>query len=353
MSLLRRRRASPRWQDVVTLVVTLASAVDLGLLLIPLGAGDSHASLIMVLAVMIISRYTSGYLYGVIASAFGVLVVNYAFMPPYFGLKLDVAGYPLALATMLGVSVMISALTSHVKAQEELRVQAERERLRANLMRAVGHDLRTPLTSIMGSASVILENEDSLSPQEKRKLLANIQSESEWMRNMVENLLSITQVGGDCKHIHKEPEGVEEIVGEVCQKFSKRYPAPRVEPQVPDNWLEVPMDAMLIEQVLFNLMENAVLHGKADLIRLQVCRRGGWAWFSVQDNGTGISEERMSHLYDGYMHLADTGGGDQRRNSGIGLLVCRDIIKVHGGELMVANRPSGGTEFYFTLPLEE
>ncbi len=122
---------------------------------------------------------------------------------------------------------------------------------------------------------------------------------------------------------------------------------------MPDVLLEVPMDAMLIEQVLYNLMENAVIHGMAEKIRIRVDAGKHWVRFSVSDDGAGIPQEKLEHLCRDYMELADTSSGDKKHNMGIGVIVCRDIIKVHGGNFEGRNQLEGGTEFWFTLPLKE
>lgn len=337
------------WQDGVTLTVLMIAALDISLLLQPIGADANHAALIFVLAVFLISRYTHGYLYGTLASILSVVTVNYVFSYPYFSFGFQVVGYPLSFFTMFSVSIMTSILISHIREQEDMRMEAERERLRANLLRAVGHDLRTPLTSIMGSVSAILEH-DSLSTPEKRQLLENIYHQSEWMVRMVENLLSITKVGGDSFHLQKTLESVEEILGEAIAKFQQRFPQIDVDACVPDEWLEVPMDGLLIEQVLYNLMENAAIHGRATQVAIRVVKHGHHAQFSVQDNGQGLPERRERD--DEFIHVS-TGQSGQKHNMGIGLLVCRDIIKAHGGTFSARNRKHGGTEFAFTLPLEE
>lgn len=347
------RRLFPlRWQDNVMLVVVMAAALDFSMLLQTIGADESHAALIFVLGVLVISCSTDGYFYGSLASLFAVVIVNYVFLPPYYRFSLDATGYPLTFVTMFSVSIVTSTLASHVRDQEAAQAEAERERLRSNLLRAVGHDLRTPLTSIIGSAETILSSHDQLDREECITLLRNICRESEWMIHMVENLLSITKVGGDARSIRKQPVAPEEIISEVLEKFQKHYQTP-VEVKVPSDWLEVPMDAMLIEQVLYNLMENAVLHGRAGTVFLVAEREKRWARFTVSDDGCGIPEEKLDHLFHDYMERADTSSGDKKHDMGVGLMVCRDIIKVHGGDLGVRNRPEGGAEFYFLLPMEE
>ena len=339
---------SLRWQDGVTLVVLMLAALDVSLLLQPIGADDNHASLIYVLAVFLVARYTNGYLCGLLASIFSAMIVNYAFVAPYYSFNLEGVGYPLSFATLFSVSIMTSVMTAHIKEQESFHIEAERERLRSNLLRAVGHDLRTPLTSIAGSASALMEQEN-LSPQEQRKLLENIRDESEWMVRMVENLLSITKVGNAAFHLQKSPEPVEEIVGASIEKFQAHFPQVSIEAEVPDEWFEVPMDGLLIEQVLYNLMENAVIHGHADQVTVQVKRQGRRACFFLKDNGLGLQQQPGS---DGDFEQVSLGSNGKKQNMGIGLLVCRDIVQVHGGTFQSGNRPGGGAQFSFTLPLE-
>ena len=337
-----------RWQDAVTLVVLMFAALDISLLLQPVGADDNHASLIYVLAVFLVSRYTNGYLFGLCASVFSVIIVNYTFVEPYYSLDLRGVGYPLSVITMFSVSIMTSILTAHIKEQESIHIEVERERLRSNLLRAVGHDLRTPLTSIMGSASALLE-QNNLSHTERNKLLENIRDESEWMVRMVENLLSITRVGNDSFQLHTSLEPVEEIVGASIAKFQSRFPHVSIEAKVPEEWLEVPMDGLLIQQVLYNLMENAVIHGRADQITIQVEWHGQKVRFLVEDNGLGLSQQPG---LDGDLEQVSLGPNGGKHNMGIGLLVCRDIIKVHGGSFYTGRRRGGGAQFSFTLPLE-
>lgn len=341
------------WQDTVILVVVMTIALDMGLLLQPVGADDSHAALIFVAGVLLVARYTNGYLYGIAASLTAAIVVNYAFLSPYYQFEPQEPGYLLTFATLFLVSIVTSTLTTHIKEQEEIRIEAERERLRANLLRAVGHDLRTPLTSIIGSAEAMLDPENHFTPEEEHTLLENVRSEGEWLIRMVENLLSITRMGRSACHLQKSMEAPEEVIGEAVGKFQKHFPHIEVEVVLPQAWLEVPMDAMLVEQVLYNLMENAVIHGEANTVILQVSREKGWARFSVRDDGTGIPQERLALLWGDYMELAERGGGDKKQNMGLGLALCRDIVTVHGGAMEARNLREGGTEFCFTLPLKE
>ena len=293
---------------------------------------DAYVPLIFILAIVLISRFTEGYSYGIVASFIAVFGVNCIFTFPYFSLNFSLTGYPLTFFVMLTVSIMISALTTQIKQQEQIKLQMEREQMRANLLRSVSHDIRTPLTSIVGSASAILDNYDTL----------------------VENILSITRISsGANAHITKTEELAEEIVSSAVQKFHKHSPSIPVEVKVPDEVLLVPMDPILIEQVLLNLLDNSVMHGgNITRIVLHVMHIPGHAVFSVEDDGTGIDPQLLPHLFDGSLplHAGDTRASG--RSMQIGLSVCMTIVLAHHGTMHAENLPGGGARVWFELPLE-
>ena len=225
--------------------------------------------------------------------------------------------------------------------------------MRGNLLRAVSHDIRTPLTAIVGGIDAILENGEKLSPETRTSLLENMRDESNWLIGVVENLLSVTRMSG-ASNIKKELEAGEEVLSAAAMKFQRHYPATRVEISAPDTLLMIPMDIILIEQVLINLMENAVQHGKTTTqISLRLTRSDDLAVFEVSDDGQGIAPALLPHLFDGYLTRDQEAISDKRRNMGIGLSVCKSIVQAHGGAMRASNRPAGGALLQFTLPLEE
>ena len=311
---------------------------------------DSFASPIFVLAVLLISRFTTGYLFGIVASVFGVICVNFIFTYPYWSVNFTLAGYPLTSLVYLVASIMTCALTTQVRHSERLRAENEKEKMRANLLRSVSHDIRTPLTSIVGSTSVMLED-DTLPARDRKELLTDIRNEAQWLIRIVENLLSITRIGDPASHILKELEAAEEVLGETARKFRKRFPQVSISVSVPDELLMVPMDAVLIEQVLSNLLENAISHGTTTTrIHMKVLSEGSFARFVVQDNGAGFPPNILPNLFDGSLKHSETTGGDGKRNMGLGLSVCLAIIRAHGGTMSARNLPNGA-EVSFHLPL--
>jgi len=309
---------------------------------------DTHVPLIFVLAVLIISRSTNGYFYGILASLAGTIVANYIFTFPYFVLNFTMTGYPLCFTVMLACSILTCAMTSQVKQAERLRTVSQQEKMRANLLRAVSHDLRTPLTSILGATSAVIDNQSTLTEEQTKKLLVSVRDDAQWLIRIVENLLSVTRIDDGQTRIKTEEELGEEIIASAVQKFKKRFPHIRVSVQVPEEMLFIPMDATLIEQVLINLLENAVMHGKTTeniVIRLE--KQENRAVFYVEDDGQGIAPEAIPRLFEGYFtHSDDT------RNMGIGLSVCKTIVRAHHGE-MTAGNLTQGAQFTFSLPLKK
>lgn len=340
------------FSDLLLTAVIFSCAAGLCILLQSVGSSDGFASPVFVLAVLLVSRLTTGYLFGLIAAVLGVVCVNFIFTYPYWEVDFSISGYPITFLTFLAVSVMTCALTTQVRQQERIRSESEKEKMRANLLRSVSHDIRTPLTSIVGSTSAILEN-PGLSREDQRELLESTRSEAQWLIRVVENLLSITRMGENQACIVKEPEAAEEVMGEAVRKFRRRYPFPAVTVTAPKELLLVPMDAILIEQVLSNLLENAAVHGKSTThIHISVEAADHYACFRVRDNGCGIPAKELPTLFDGTLrHTTSSASGDGKRNLGLGLSVCFAIVRAHGGDMDAYNPEEGGAVFSFRLPL--
>ena len=339
--------------DSLFTAVTLVIVFLANLFLVMRFDTKTMTPMIFVLGVFLVSWRTRGYSFGIAASLISVLAVNWAFTYPYWAFDLISPECISSAVVMLLVSTMTGALTTRLKQQEKLKAEAEKERMRGNLLRAVSHDLRTPLTSIYGSCSAIIENFDSIPKDRQLLLLKDIQADSQWLNRMVENLLSVTRVDGDKVRLSKHSTVLEELIDALLVKFRKHYPEKRVQVQIPEEFVSIPMDPVLIEQVLMNLLENAVFHADGmQNLWLRVELKDKKALFTVEDDGCGISEDRMAHLFTGLLD-SEAPVDSTRSNMGIGLSVCRTIIKAHGGELRAENRPEGGASFRFALEMEE
>lgn len=319
----------------------------------------ANISLSYITALVLIARFTTGYAYGIAASLVGVICVNFLFTYPYFAFNFTLTGYPTSFLFMLIISITISAMTTQIKVQakallerEKLLMDAEKEKMRANLLRSISHDLRTPLTGIIGNSSAYIDNRDTLSEQEKLALVSHINDDSNWLLNMVENLLSVTRIDQRSMQIATSLESVEEVAAEAIRRLKKRLPDADIQVQVPENYLLIPMDAMLIEQVIINLLENAVTHSQSTLpTELTVLEKETTVVFQVRDYGIGIDSKKLDTLFDGLPYTNES-ATDTHKGMGIGLSICKTIITAHNGNITACNQEPGCL-FTFTLPKEK
>lgn len=324
---------------------------------VPVNSGN--IALIYILVLIIIVRYTDGYLPGLIFSIIAVICVNYLFTYPYFELNFTLSGYPVTFLEMLSVTLLISTMTTNMKQQalriaeqDKLLSETEKEKMRANLLRAISHDLRTPLTGIIGASSSYLDNSSFLVEDEKTAIVTHIHEDANWLLNMVENLLSVTRIRNQTSTVKKTDESVEEIVSAAINRLKKRMPQASVNVSVPDELLILPMDAILIEQVLINLLENAVVHSQSSRpILCYVDDDDKNVTFHVKDYGIGIEPERLKNIFDGNSYIGNS-VSDSNKGMGIGLSICKTIITAHNGTINAGNHEQGA-EFYFTLPKGE
>jgi two-component system sensor histidine kinase KdpD len=237
--------------------------------------------------------------------------------------------------------------------QKNIKLEIESERLRSNLLRSISHDLRSPLASIKGSISTIIENGELISKETKDELLFGVNEDTEWLIRLVENLLSMTRLEEGKLKIKKNMELVEEVVYEAIQRSSKRLKEYKLKVTVPENLVMVPMDGSLIEQVLINLIDNALKFSpKESLIEVKAYEKGEDVVFEVIDNGIGISKEILPHIFERFF----TNGSaisDSSRGVGLGLAICKSIVEAHGGSINACNRKKGGAAIRFNIPKED
>ena len=341
-------------KDSLITVVLLCLSFGISLLFQYIFEVQEHITTVFVFAVFLISLLTKGYVYGILAAFAGTIAVNYAFTFPYFALNFTIPVNLISAIIMIAIAVLTSALTTKLKQHEATKAESEKERMRANLLRAVSHDLRTPLTTIYGSSTTLLENNDTLTNEQRAKIVTGIKEDSEWLVRMVENLLSVTKIDSGQVKILKTPTVLEELIDSVMLKFKKRYPTQKVKIELPDDMVIIPMDAILIEQVIINILENAVQHAKGmTALILRVSTLGNRAIFEIKDNGCGINPKHLETLFTGYYTSENDVVDGQKKNAGIGLSVCSSIIKAHGGTISAENIKTGGAVFRFELDTEE
>lgn len=357
----RKQSAGKQKKEIaISVFITIACLLVATLLAFGLFAlvpnNSANIALVYILALILIVRLTKGYFYGLSASIVAVICVNYLFTYPYFALNFTLTGYPITFIEMLSVTLLISTMTVNMKQQAQIIVErdrmlaeAEKEKMRANLLRAISHDLRTPLTSILGSSASYLENQDVLSEEEKNDMIQQVQEDATWLLNMVENLLTVTRIYNQEAKVKKTEEPVEEIVAAAIQRIKKRLPEAQIEVNVPETFLMIPMDGILIEQVLINLLENAIVHAKSTApIQCFVKDHPDMVSFHVRDYGVGISQDRLQTIFDGMPYHGNE-QSDSNKGIGIGLSICKTIVNAHDGIIDVCNHEKG-SEFYFSIP---
>lgn len=351
MAMLIRNRTI---RDLVISIVILCLCLGTSILLQDVFQIPEQVTTAFAFAVFLVSLLTDGYWWGIGASVASILLVNYAFTFPYFELNFSIPSNFFSAVVMAVISIMTSALTTQIKRQETIKAETEREKMRANLLRAISHDLRTPLTTIYGSTTALRENGDTLTPEQKDRMLQGIQADSQWLVRMVENLLAVTRIDNGNIQIDKVPTALDELIDSVLVKFHKHYPDREIILDLPEELVLIPMDGILMEQVLVNLLENAVRHGRGlTQILLRVAVEDNTATFEVRDNGCGISPERLGAIFTGNFETGDRPADNAKRNAGIGLSLCATIVHAHGGTIHAENDPSGGAVFRFTMDTEE
>lgn len=363
-------------QDFAVMAALLVLAAGISQLLLPQTGAENNSALIFVAAVVLISRLTEGYLYGVLASIIGVFCINFFFMYPYCEFNFSLSGYTVAMISVLGSALIVCVLTAQLKRHArmvmereqktrelyEINSRLEREKaamelesakaaIRSNILLGVSHDLRTPLTAISGSAAYILSRGMEGDREENLKLLKDIKEDAEWLTVMVENILSVTRLRDTGEHLKLSAEIPDEIIGSSILKLQRRFPEARIDYVPSEDVVLVRMDPLLIQQVLINLLENGIRHaGSSDPIRVMTENEDHRVIFRVKDRGRGLPEDILRQIREDKPVVVDR-RGDSYRGMGIGLSVCQSILWAHHSKLEAESGPEG-TCFMFSLERE-
>ena len=237
--------------------------------------------------------------------------------------------------------------------KEETELLAKNEKMRANLLRAISHDLRTPLTSISGNADNLLSNGESFDSDTKQQIYTDIYNDSVWLTNLVENLLSVTRLEDGNMKLNKSAELIDEIIAEALNHINKRSVEHKITVCESDDILLVDVDARLIVQVIINIVDNAIKYTpKGSEITISTQKNDKMLSVSITDNGNGITDNIKDKVFDMFYTGANK-IADSRRSLGLGLALCKTIISAHGGEITVSDNNPHGAVFTFTLPVKE
>lgn len=234
--------------------------------------------------------------------------------------------------------------------RNQIALQTQRESLQANLLRAVSHDLRTPLTNINGSVGILMGKDQTLKPEVREQLYTAIDDDANWLINMTENLLAATQLETDRTKLKTAPELLEDLFQSAVRQLDRRARDHHISVDLEDQTLMASMNAGMIQRVIINMMNNAIQYTPKDShIILSGTRRKDWVEISVSDDGPGIPDEAKKHLFD-LFYTAEQGKPDSKRGLGLGLHLCQSIVNAHGGTITVSDHAPSGTTFRFTLP---
>ncbi|MBS7007713.1 sensor histidine kinase [Anaerostipes sp.] len=319
---------------------------------------ESNIVIVYMLSVLMTSRFTKGYAYGLTASVIATFLFNWLFTKPYYSFAVYNPGYLITFVIMTITAIFTSALTTRVKEDavraQEKEAEIEQERYRGNLLRAISHDLRTPLSGIMGTSEMLIgmTNEDD----PRHEMAVGIHKDADWLHSLVENILSLTRLQDGRLNIKKETEALEEVIGGAIALIAKRAPEQEIQVEMPEEVLMIPMDAKLMEQVFVNLLDNAVKHSEPSepvTICVEAPKQEDSIRITVADRGEGISETDLPNIFQTF-YTSNTRDADSKQGIGLGLAICDTIIKAHGGTIKAGNRAEGkGAFFTFTIPRDK
>lgn len=257
------------------------------------------------------------------------------------------------LLSVLGECALALENQKNVEEKEAAAVLAKNEQLRANLLRSISHDLRTPLTSISGNASNLLSNGPLFDAKTKEQMYADIYDDAMWLINLVENLLSVSRLEQGRMNLHLTTELIDEVVAEALRHINRKRAEYHFHVQSSDDYLLAQMDAKLIVQVLINILDNAMKYTPPGSdIEIGWKQEGTFIYISVADNGPGIPDQAKPHIFDMF-YSASNQIADSRRSMGLGLALCKSIVNAHGGEIMVSDHKPHGSIFTFSVPAGE
>lgn len=257
------------------------------------------------------------------------------------------------LLSILGECALALENIKNAKEKEEAAVLAQNEQLRANLLRAISHDLRTPLTAISGSADNLLANYKKMDDALREQTFTDIYDDSMWLINLVENLLAVTRIEGGQVNLTRSIELMDEVVSEALKHINRKSKEHTIRVTSGKDFILAHIDAKLIVQVIINLVDNAIKYTPVgSVIEIHTDQKEQWVTVSVSDNGPGIPDEQKPRIFDMFYSGANK-VVDSRRSLGLGLSLCKSIVTAHGGTISVSDNQPNGTVFTFTLPAGE
>lgn len=354
----KEKNQQPGLSQILIMAGFLLLASAIGIFFRELHFQETNIVIVYMLSVLMTSRFTKGYAYGLTASVIATFLFNWLFTKPYYSFAVYNPGYLITFVIMTITAIFTSALTTRIKEDavraQEKEAEIEQERYRGNLLRAISHDLRTPLSGIMGTSEMLIAMTKEEDP--RHEMAVGIHKDADWLHSLVENILSLTRLQDGKLSINKEPEALEEVIGGAIALIAKRAPEQEIQVEMPEEVLMIPMDAKLMEQVFVNLLDNAVKHsGPTEPISVYVeaPEQESRIRITVADRGEGISEADLPNIFQTF-YTSSGRDADSKQGIGLGLAICDTIVKAHGGTIKAGNRTDGkGAVFAFTIPRDK
>lgn len=313
-----------------------------------------NVAMVYLLAVVIVAlKFARGQ--AIVTAVLCVGAFDYLFVPPQGTFTVEDVQYLLTFGIMLAVALIISGLVRSIRRQAAthatLEIEAETERIRSALLASISHDLRTPLAVMAGASSSLAESGERLSAAERHALAQSVFEQAREMSERVNKVLQMTRLETGALKVQRDWASLSEIASSALARLAERMATHRVIVELPEDLPLVRVDSALIDQALGNLLENCAKHTPAGtIVRLRAQRRAGEILVSVEDYSGGIPEADVERVFQKFNHGALESAGT---GMGLGLAICRAIIRLHGGKAWAERVPAGGTAFRFTLPLED
>ena len=340
------------WSGYAWAVGATACCTVVALLIEPRFDLVNIAMLYVLPVVFVALRFSRGA--AIVTAVLCIATLDFLFVPPPGTFRVDDVQYLLAFAILVAVAIVISRLVASVQhqatARASLEMQTETERIRTALLASISHDLRTPLAVLVGASSTLAESGSRMTEAERTALAASLVAQARDLSEHVAKVLEMTRLETQAIAIDRDWAAIPEIVESVLRRLATRLAAHRVVVELPKDLPLVRVDAPLLEQALVNLVENAAIHTPpGTLMRVRAQCEAGEIIVSVEDFGEGLASADFERLFAKFQHASDEGKG---RGVGLGLAICRAIVRLHDGRVWAEPVTTGGTAFRIALPLD-
>jgi len=282
----------------------------------------------------------------IVTSILSVLTFDFFLVPPYLTLSVADLQYVFTFIAFLVVGIVVSTLAS--KTREQV-IQRQTEKLQTALLNSISHDLKTPLSSITGSLTALLDNDSGLDETTRRELLETAFEEADRLNRLVGNLLDMTRMEAGALRISRKPCELRDVLGASLEQLKEKIGSRNIRIDIPRDFPEIPMDFSFMMKVFFNLIDNALKYSSADTsIDIKAALFKDKVKIEIKDQGVGIPKGDLKRIFDKFYRVERP---QQTTGTGLGLSICKGIIEAHGGAITAQNNPDRGATFIITIPL--